>query len=94
MLRGEMLATLDEVRSLEARIAQLERELTAMVRAMPACQLLMTIPGVGLLTATALVAARAQAAHSRCRIYDCRRSLKPTTSIRLLRLRGSPYTTC
>lgn len=57
MLRCEMLATLDEVRSLEARISQLERELTAMVRAIPACQLLMTIPGVGLLTATALVAA-------------------------------------
>ena len=57
MLRCEMLATLDEVRSLEARTAQLERELTAIVRTIPACQLLMTIPGVGLLTATALVAA-------------------------------------
>jgi hypothetical protein len=39
------LATLEEVRNLEARIAQLERELTAMVRSIPACQLLMTIPG-------------------------------------------------
>jgi transposase len=57
LLRSEMFATLQEVRSLEARIAQLERELAAMVRNIPACQLLMTIPGVGLLTATALVAA-------------------------------------
>ena len=57
MLRGEMSAMLDEVRLLESRIAQLERELTGMVRGMPACQLLMTIPGIGLLTATALVAA-------------------------------------
>lgn len=57
MLRSEMFATLQEVRSLEERIAQLERELAAMVRDIPACQLLMTIPGVGLLTATALIAA-------------------------------------
>jgi transposase len=57
MLRSEMLETLQEVRSLEARIGQLERELAAMVREIPACQRLMTIPGVGLLTATALVAA-------------------------------------
>lgn len=57
MLRSEMLATLQEVRSLEARIGQLERELANMVRSIPACQLLMTIPGIGLLTATALVAA-------------------------------------
>lgn len=57
MLRSEMLATLDEVRDLEARIAQIERELALMARSIPACQLLMTIPGIGLLTATALVAA-------------------------------------
>lgn len=57
MLRSEMVATLQEVRSLEVRIAQLERELAAMVRRIPACQWLMTIPGIGLLTATALVAA-------------------------------------
>jgi transposase len=57
MLRSEMFATLQEVRSLEARIGQLERELADMVRSIPACQLLMTIPGIGLLTATALAAA-------------------------------------
>ena len=38
--------------------------------------------------------ARAHEAHSRCRIYDCRRSLKPATSISLLPLEGSPYRTC
>jgi transposase len=57
MLRNEMSAMLDELRTLQMRIAQLERELARMVRSMPACQLLMTIPGIGLLTATALVAA-------------------------------------
>lgn len=38
--------------------------------------------------------ARAQETHSGYRIYDCRRSLKPLTSIRILPLEGSPYTTC
>jgi len=39
------------------RIAQLERELTALARQSPACTTLLSIPGVGLLTATAMVAA-------------------------------------
>jgi integrase len=42
---------------LEVRIAQLERELTALARQSPACSTLLSIPGIGLLTATALVAA-------------------------------------
>jgi transposase len=57
MLRGELPLMLQEIRDLEVRVAQLERELTAIVRRVPACQLLMTIPGIGLLTATAMVAA-------------------------------------
>ena len=57
MLRGEMAGMLEEVRLLEQRIGQLERELAQMARSIPACQHLMSIPGIGLLTATALVAA-------------------------------------
>lgn len=57
MLRPTMQMLLVEVSQLEERIAQLERDLREVVRHSPACQLLLSIPGVGLLTATALVAA-------------------------------------
>jgi transposase len=40
---------------LEARIAQVERQLSLAARQSPACTLLLSIPGIGLLTATALV---------------------------------------
>lgn len=46
-----------QIAQLEERIAQIERELREVVSQSPACQLLLSIPGVGLLTATALVAA-------------------------------------
>ena len=42
---------------MEARIAQLERELSELARQSPACTTLLSIPGIGLLTATAMVAA-------------------------------------
>ena len=42
--------------ALGIRVAQLERELSAVARASGACTRLLTIPGVGLLTATAMVA--------------------------------------
>jgi transposase len=38
-------------------MAQLERELAALVKLSPACTALLSIPGIGLLTTTALVAA-------------------------------------
>lgn len=57
MLRGSMRQLLDEVRQLEARIAHLERELTELARHSPACVALLSIPGIGLITATAMVAA-------------------------------------
>jgi transposase len=38
-------------------IAQLERELTEVAKQSPACTTLLSIPGIGLLTATAMVAA-------------------------------------
>jgi transposase len=51
-----MKLLIEEIRLLEARVAQLERELSAVARASGACTRLLTIPGVGLLTATARVA--------------------------------------
>lgn len=57
MIRGTMSLLLEEVRLLEARIAQLERQLAQIARQSPACTTLLSIPGVGLLTATAMVAA-------------------------------------
>lgn len=57
LIRGAMKLLVEEIRLLEARITQLERELTEIARQSPACTLLMSIPGIGLLTATAMVAA-------------------------------------
>lgn len=56
-IRNTMKMVLEEVRMIEARVAQLERELTATAKESTACKLLLSIPGVGLLTATAMVAA-------------------------------------
>jgi transposase len=57
MLRDTLKLVVEEIRLLEARIAQLERELTVAAKASPACETLRSVPGVGLLTATAMVAA-------------------------------------
>jgi transposase len=57
MLRETLKLLLDEIRLLEARIAQLERELTAAAKASAARGTLLSVPGVGLLAATAMVAA-------------------------------------
>jgi transposase len=57
LIRGSMKLLVEEIRLLEARIAQLERELSALARQSPACTTLLSIPGIGLLSATAIVAA-------------------------------------
>lgn len=57
LIRGTLQLLIEEIRLLEARIAQLERQLTEVAKHSPACTTLLSIPGVGLLTATALVAA-------------------------------------
>ncbi|KAB2924708.1 MAG: IS110 family transposase [Dechloromonas sp.] len=57
LIRESMKLLIEEIRLLELRIAQLERELTVLARQSPACTELLTIPGIGLLTATAMVAA-------------------------------------
>ena len=57
LVRGSMKLLVEEIRLLEARVAQLERELSALAKESPACTTLLSIPGIGLLTATAMVAA-------------------------------------
>lgn len=57
MLRTPMRLALEEIRLMEARIEQLERELAAVARQSPACHALTSVPGIGLLTSTAMVAA-------------------------------------
>ncbi len=56
LIRPTMRELLEEIRMLEVRIAQLERDLAGLARESDACRRLMSVPGVGLLTATALVA--------------------------------------
>ena len=55
-LRAALEASLVEIASLKARADDLKRELERLARQMPAALLLMGIPGIGVLTATALVA--------------------------------------
>ncbi|MBI5860886.1 MAG: IS110 family transposase [Rhodocyclales bacterium] len=57
LIRRSMSLLIEEIRLLEVRVAQLERELSELAKQSPACTTLLSIPGVGLLTATAMVAA-------------------------------------
>jgi transposase len=57
LIRTAMSTLLEEVRMIEARIAQLERDLATAARQSEPCKRLLSVPGVGLLTATAMVAA-------------------------------------
>ena len=47
----------DELRRLNERVKHFDGQIEALARQMPACERLMTIPGIGVMTATALVAA-------------------------------------
>jgi transposase len=57
MLRPAVAEALEELRCLQARILLVERQLRCVARQTPTVERLMEIQGVGLLTATALVAA-------------------------------------
>jgi len=57
ILRAPMRLVLEEIRLMEARIESLERELATLARQSPACYALASVPGIGLLTSTAMVAA-------------------------------------
>lgn len=55
-LHPVLLCAAEEIRQLEARIHQAERELKTLSYSLPPTKRLLTVPGIGLLTATALVA--------------------------------------
>ena len=55
-LRPSIAEAADEIGEFERRIANLETQLNVLGQSIPDVQLLMTIPGIGLITATALVA--------------------------------------
>ncbi len=57
MFRDTLSELYDEIVHLDGRIASLEKKLEAVSKQSQDCQLLLTVPGIGLLTATALVAA-------------------------------------
>ncbi len=57
LLRETLKMLLEEVRLLAQRITQLERQLGACAQQSPACEQLFSVPGIGLITATAIVAA-------------------------------------
>jgi transposase len=55
-LRATLVALADEIRAVEVQMAAVECQLAALARQMPLVTLLQTVPGVGVITATALVA--------------------------------------
>ena len=55
-LREALVALLEEIRSLDEKAESVRASLTTLARQMPDAQRLLTVPGVGVLTATALVA--------------------------------------
>lgn len=57
LIRASMKLLVEEIRLLETRVAELEQDLSRVAKQNPACATLLTVPGIGLLTATALVAA-------------------------------------
>jgi transposase len=59
LLRPTLQLLMDEIRVLETRIAQTEKSLASAAADSNACTLLMTIPGIGLLSSTAIAAATA-----------------------------------
>jgi transposase len=57
LLRGSMRLILEEIRLMEARMGQLEVQLAEIAKHHPDCQVLLSVPGIGLITSTAMVAA-------------------------------------
>lgn len=55
-LRITLLAGVEEIQDLEWRMEEIERQLEGLAQQMPVVEHLRTIPGIGLITATALVA--------------------------------------
>ena len=57
LLRQTVALVLDEVRSIEVRLAAIDQQLTRVAQEHPIAQRLQQVPGVGVVTSTALVAA-------------------------------------
>lgn len=57
MLRTPMRLALEEIRLMEARIESVEQELAQIARHSEPCKALASVPGIGLLTSTAMLAA-------------------------------------
>ena len=55
LLRSTASLVLDEIRSVETRLVAMDRQLSQIARTLPAAQRLQQVPGVGVITATALV---------------------------------------
>ena len=64
LVRCELLRQLDGIRTLTTRIAELERQIGSWQRRESECQRLAAIPGVGRLTASAVVATSLMRGHS------------------------------
>lgn len=99
LLRGELLIQLEGLRAQTARIAELDKQLASWQRQEGECQRIAAIPGVGPLTATAVVASVADAKSFRSgREFAAFLGLVPRQSgtggrIKLLGIskRGDPY---
>jgi transposase len=61
-VRPALAEACDEIRDLEVRIASVEHQLEALARETPVVPVLRSVPGIGLLTATAMVAVVGDAA--------------------------------
>ncbi len=55
-LHPVLLSAAEEIRQLETNIRRVERQLEELSKSLPACSRLRSVPGIGLLTATALIA--------------------------------------
>lgn len=99
LVRRELMRQLDGLRTLTARITDLERQIASWQRQEVECQRLAPVPGVGLLTATAVVATVADARSFRSgREFAAFLGLVPQQSgtggrVKLLGIskRGDPY---
>jgi transposase len=57
LVRASLAMVLEEVRALEARVAQIDQQLGRIAREQPIARRLQQVPGVGVITATALMGA-------------------------------------
>jgi transposase len=55
-LHPVLLSAASEIRQLEANIKEVERQLEELSKSLPACSSLRSVPGIGLLSSTALIA--------------------------------------